>query len=388
MFSLIAKLTITDYLNYKDPKVRESYGVLSSAVCIFCNILLGFFKVLFGVFTSSIAIQTDGLNNFSDVASNLASLVAFKTSSKHPDNDHPYGHGRIEYVVGLCISLTIIIVGFFAFKESIEKIINPQTLYFSGAACVALIISIIVKLWMSYFNQDVAKKIDSGTLMAVSKDSLNDVFSTCAALLSLIISLFTDLPIDGCLGVLVSCVVLKAGFESFQDTLDPLLGKAPDQAFIREVEEYIMSFEQAKGIHDLMLHDYGPGSRYLTLHVEVDATSDIMEAHEAIDQIERNILEKYHILTTIHMDPIDFQDENLSLMREIVLSIVQKLNQSYTIHDFRMVSGLNHTNLIFDVLIPASDDINHVLLKQQITTKLHESGYAYYTVIQVDHSFI
>lgn len=388
MFSFIAKKTIKNHLDYSNPTVRESYGIVSSIVCILCNLLLASLKLVCGYLTNSITIQTDGFNNFSDVASNIASLVGFKSASKHPDSDHPYGHGRIEYVVGLIISIFIIFVGLSALKESFIKIMNPEVVLYSHVASFVLVISILVKLWMSYFNLVISKKIESSTLLAVSKDSLNDVYSTVVALISLILSLYTTLPVDGVLGVVVSFVVIKAGVESLKETASPLLGKAPDKELIKQLETFIMTHDEAKGIHDLMLHDYGPGSRYLTLHIEVDASSDMVEVHEVIDQIERSILEKFHILTTVHMDPIDLKDENVLAMKMIVFKIVKSIHQEYTIHDFRMVKGPTNTNLIFDVLIPAGDEIEHSLLKQRITEELHLLGYNYFTVIQIDHSFV
>ena len=341
-----------------------------------------------GAITHSIAIQADGLNNLSDVGSNLASLFGFKLANKHPDIEHPYGHGRIEYVAGLIIAFLILLVGFQALRDSVFKIIAPEKVTFTIVAVIILIVSILIKLWMAVFNRYASKKINSATLLAASQDSLNDVLATLATLISLILSLYTDLPVDGIMGAVVSIIVLKAGIEIFKDTVNPLLGMAPDKELIKELEEYILSYPEALGIHDLMMHDYGPGRKFLTLHVEVDCNDNIMATHDAMDRIERAVLDKYHILTTIHMDPIDSSDILTNELKEIVIGVVKEINDEYSIHDFRIVSGPTHTNLIFDVLIPSNDQIKHTILKEQINQRLKAIDPSYFTVMQIEHSFV
>ena len=340
-----------------------------------------------GAITHSIAIQADGLNNLSDVGSNLASLFGFKLANKHPDIEHPYGHGRIEYVAGLIIAFLILLVGFQALRDSVFKIITPEKVTFTIVAVIILIVSILIKLWMAVFNRYASKKINSATLLAASQDSLNDVLATLATLISLILSLYTDLPVDGIMGAVVSIIVLKAGIEIFKDTVNPL-GMAPDKELIKELEEYILSYPEALGIHDLMMHDYGPGRKFLTLHVEVDCNDNIMATHDAMDRIERAVLGKYHILTTIHMDPIDSSDILTNELKEIVIGVVKEINDEYSIHDFRIVSGPTHTNLIFDVLIPSNDQIKHTILKEQINQRLKAIDPSYFTVMQIEHSFV
>ena len=300
MFKILAKKFIKNNTEFNNPKVREQYGTLCSIISIVCNIVLVIFKLTMGAITHSIAIQADGLNNLSDVGSNLASLFGFKLANKHPDIEHPYGHGRIEYVAGLIIAFLILLVGFQALRDSVFKIIAPEKVTFTIVAVIILIVSILIKLWMAVFNRYASKKINSATLLAASQDSLNDVLATLATLISLILSLYTDLPVDGIMGAVVSIIVLKAGIEIFKDTVNPLLGMAPDKELIKELEEYILSYPEALGIHDLMMHDYGPGRKFLTLHVEVDCNDNIMATHDAMDRIERAVLGKYHILTTIH----------------------------------------------------------------------------------------
>ena len=388
MITFLSNTFIKNNTEYNNPIVRQQYGMLCSIISIVCNIVLVIFKISMGIITNSIAIQADGLNNLSDVGSNLASLFGFKLANKHPDEDHPYGHGRMEYIAGLVIAFLIIFVGLQALKDSIFKIINPEAVTFSILACFLLVVSILVKLWMYMFNRKIGTKINSSTLLAAGQDSLNDTLTTIATLGSLLLSLVTDLPVDGIFGMLVSLVVLKAGYDVFKDTVDPLLGKAPDKELIEEIEKFILSYDEALGIHDLMMHDYGPGRRFLTLHVEVDCGEDIMTVHDAMDQIERDVLKEFHILTTIHMDPIDTNDEVTRELKKMVTSIIEDINQTYSIHDFRIVSGPTHTNLIFDVLIPATDEIEHRALKKMITKRIKEKNDTLFTVIQIDHSFV
>ncbi|MCI9131305.1 cation diffusion facilitator family transporter [Thomasclavelia cocleata] len=388
MFKILAKKFIKNNTEFNNPKVREQYGTLCSIISIVCNIVLVIFKLTMGAITHSIAIQADGLNNLSDVGSNLASLFGFKLANKHPDIEHPYGHGRIEYVAGLIIAFLILLVGFQALRDSVFKIIAPEKVTFTIVAVIILIVSILIKLWMAVFNRYASKKINSATLLAASQDSLNDVLATLATLISLILSLYTDLPVDGIMGAVVSIIVLKAGIEIFKDTVNPLLGMAPDKELIKELEEYILSYPEALGIHDLMMHDYGPGRKFLTLHVEVDCNDNIMATHDAMDRIERAVLGKYHILTTIHMDPIDSSDILTNELKEIVIGVVKEINDEYSIHDFRIVSGPTHTNLIFDVLIPSNDQIKHTILKEQINQRLKAIDPSYFTVMQIEHSFV
>ncbi len=388
MFKILAKKFIKNNTEFNNPKVREQYGTLCSIISIVCNIVLVIFKLTMGAITHSIAIQADGLNNLSDVGSNLASLFGFKLANKHPDIEHPYGHGRIEYVAGLIIAFLILLVGFQALRDSVFKIIAPEKVTFTIVAVIILIVSILIKLWMAVFNRYASKEINSATLLAASQDSLNDVLATLATLISLILSLYTDLPVDGIMGAVVSIIVLKAGIEIFKDTVNPLLGMAPDKELIKELEEYILSYPEALGIHDLMMHDYGPGRKFLTLHVEVDCNDNIMATHDAMDRIERAVLGKYHILTTIHMDPIDSSDVLTNELKEIVIDVVKEINDEYSIHDFRIVSGPTHTNLIFDVLIPSNDQIKHSVLKEQINQRLKAIDPSYFTVMQIEHSFV
>lgn len=369
MFNQIVKLFIKDSENISRPDVREKYGTLCSILSIICNGVMVIFKLLFGYLTHSVAIQADGLNNLSDMGSNLATFFGFKLASKHPDSDHPYGHGRYEYITGLVIAFLILLVAFSSLKESLLKIFYPEDLNFQLSAVIVLIVSIFIKLWMAFFNRKAGDLIASPSLKAAAQDSLNDVVTTFSTLVSLCMSLVTDLPLDGIIGTFVSLFVLKAGIDIFKDTVDPLLGKAPDKEEIQEIYHYVLSFDKILGIHDFMMHDYGPGRKYMTFHAEVNSQEDVMIIHDQIDTIERKILEDFNILTTIHMDPIDMNDELTNQLRKQIYDIVVGINQSYSIHDFRVVSGPTHTNLIFDVLLPAGDQTSHKELKNVFIMK-------------------
>ncbi len=388
MFQFIVKKFIKNYQDTTLPHVRASYGTVCSILSIICNGLMVVFKLVFGFLTNSVAIQADGFNNLSDMGSNLATLFGFKLAGKHPDADHPYGHGRYEYITGLIISFLIFLVAFSSLKESFLKFIQPELLHFQIGAVIVLVISILIKFWMASFNKKAGQLIDSTSLRAAAQDSLNDVITTLATLISLCLSLVIDWPIDGIIGTIVSLFVLKSGIDIFKETVDPLLGQSPDKELIDQIYDYVMSFDKVIGIHDFMLHDYGPGRQYMTFHAEVSCHENMMEIHDQIDLIERELLEKFHVLTTIHMDPIDMDDHLTNELREIVKKIVTQINHQYSIHDFRIVNGPTHTNLIFDVLIPADDCIKHKDLKQLIQSKVKEVNSQYFCVIQIDHAFI
>ena len=388
MFHWIVKKWIPNYKDVEDSSVQERYGVLCSILSIICNTIMVIFKLMFGWIVNSTAIIADGLNNLSDTGSNMATLFGFKLANKHPDHDHPYGHGRIEYIVGMIISFLIFYVGITSLKDSLVKIIHPSVVTFSGTAVIVLAVSILLKLWMAYFNKTASQLIHSVSLEAAGQDSLNDVLVTGATLFSLLFTLISDFPIDGFVGTIVSVLVIKSGIEIFKSTMDPLLGKAPDKELISELEEYITSHDVVLGIHDLMMHDYGPSRLYMTVHAEVDSTGDIMEIHDEIDQIERGLLTKFGILTTIHMDPIDCNDEKTQQLREQVTEIVHSINQNYSIHDFRIVSGPTHTNLIFDVVLPSEDQTEHKVVRDLISKKVKEINPTYFCVLEVEHSYV
>ncbi len=388
MFKIFCKLFVKDYQDVENSKVRERYGMATSIFSIICNIFMVIFKLIISYITNSVSIRADAYNNLSDVGSNLASLFGFKLSNKHPDREHPYGHGRMEYISGMIVAFLILLVGFEALKEAIFKIINPITIKYSNIAILILIVSILTKLLMSYINKQAAKTIDSPTLDAASQDSINDAIMTSATLFSLIVFKIFDINADAYVGLIASIFVLKSGLGIFKEVMDTILGKVPSKELIDEIEKDVCAHEGVLGVHDLMMHDYGPSHRFVVLHAEVDASIPVMEIHDTIDNIENEILEKYKILATIHMDPIDTKDELVKELKVKIKDIVLKINDQYNIHDLRVVRGTTHTNIVFDVLIPADDKINHEELKKTIDKEVKKLDSKYNTVIQIDHAFV
>lgn len=389
MYKLICKSFIKDYKDTTSTKVRESYGTVFSIFSIVSNTLLVVLKIIISFITGSVSILADALNNLSDVGSNVATLFGFKLSNKHPDGDHPYGHGRMEYVSGMIVSFLILLMGFESIKETINKILNPQTITFTYVAVAVLVLSILVKLLMANVNLKAGKDIKSDTLIAASQDSRNDALVTSSTLISLLVFNFTKINVDAYVGFIVSLFVLKSGIEIFKNVLSTILGKAPDKELIKDIEKTIKEYKEIHGIHDLMFHDYGPSQQFLTLHVEVSSKEDVINIHDIIDNIERELLEKYNILTTIHMDPVDYDDTETFVLRDKVKKIVSSINSNYSIHDFRVVKGPSHTNLVFDCLLPAGDKSSHEDIKKMINDEVNkiENG-PYYCVIKVEHSFV
>lgn len=389
MYKLLCKKFIPNYNETNSKKVRERYGSVFSIFSIICNIVLVIIKILISLVTKSVSILADALNNLSDVGSNVATLFGFKLSNKHPDKDHPYGHGRMEYVSGMIVSFLILLMGFESIKESINKIIHPQELVFSYVAILVLVISILIKLFMSITNNKAGKAISSDTLLAAAQDSRNDAIVTFSTLVSLIILRLFNLNLDAYIGLIVSCFVIKSGIEIFRNVLATILGKAPDKELILDIEKTVKEHKEIHGIHDVMMHDYGPSQQFLTFHVEVDCREDVIILHDLIDNIEKEILDKYNILTTIHMDPVDYKDEKVSALREEVKTIVNNINPEYSIHDFRIVKGPTHTNIVFDCLLPSDDRTPHeevVKMIQKEVDKLDNGPY--FCVIEVEHSFV
>ena len=387
MFDILVKYFIKDYDKTEDQRVRTAYGIMSSILSIILNGLLVVLKIISGYMTNSMALLADGFNNLSDMGSNLATLFGFKLADKHPDKEHPYGHGRIEYVAGLIISFIIIYVGFSTIVSSISLVINPEEVMMDVLSVIVIILGIVIKLFMAYFNKTAASRIRSEALAAAGQDAKNDVLTSVVTLISLISSQFFDLPIDGIASILVSLFVIKSGIDIFKSTLDPLLGLAPDKELVEAIIKFIREYEVVEGIHDLMIHDYGPGRRFMTLHVEVDSHKDMMEVHDTIDTIEREVQAEFHIMTTIHMDPIDVADEKTIELKKVVKEVTKGINENYDIHDFRIVSGPTHTNLIFDVVVPADERKDPKEIVALIEGKIKDLNENYYCVIEVDYSY-
>jgi len=359
MIKLLSKIFIKNPNDYKNEESRTSYGVLCGAFGIFLNIILFGIKFLAGFLSGSIAITADAFNNLSDAGSSVITLVGFKMAGQEPDLDHPFGHGRIEYISGLLVSVIIIIMAYELFTSSFDKIIHPVDVEANATVFIILGISIVVKIYMAYYNRSIGKKIDSTAMMATATDSLSDTVATSVVLLATVISYFTGLKIDGYLGLLVSIFVFLAGFNAAKDTIGPLLGQPPSREFIAKIEEVVMSYSDkgVVGIHDLVVHDYGPGRVFLSVHVEVPSNRDILEMHDMIDLIEHDLRLKLNCMAVIHMDPVCVGDPETDELKSYVSEAVEAINKKYTdatitFHDFRMVKGPTHTNLIFDVVIP------------------------------------
>ena len=388
MTDFLVRHLIRDYKNVQDPAVRERYGVLSGGVGIFLNLLLSLGKFLAGVLTGSIAVTADAFNNLSDAGSSVVTLVGFKLAGQKADDGHPFGHGRIEYLAGLLVSLLILMVGVELGPSSIEKIIHPEDVTFSLVTVVILICSILVKLWMSLFNRKLGKRINSAAMQATATDSLSDVVATSAVLAGTLIGHFAQVSIDGWIGVVVAIFILRAGWEAVKDTLNPLLGTAPEPELVNAIQQLVLSHEQVVGMHDLVIHDYGPGRRMCSFHAEVPEDEDIMAAHDAIDHIEREIQEKFGIETTAHMDPIATGDSEVTRLRDQVRDLVKEIDEDMSIHDFRVTRGPLHTNLIFDVVVPHRCRLKDEEIQERITQAVRNVVPDCYVVLQLDRSYV
>lgn len=387
MINLLVKTFVKDCGNVQDPQVRQRYGTLSGAVGIFLNLLLSAGKMIAGVLTGSIAITADAFNNLTDAGSSVVTLVGFRMAGKQADNDHPFGHGRIEYLSGLAVSVVILLVGLELAKSSVEKIIHPEPVEFSWLSAGILAAAICVKLWMSYFNRSLSRRIGSAAMAATATDSLSDAAATSAVLLSSLIGRFTGVNIDAWAGILVAIFILRAGWGAAKDTLNPLLGQSPDPELVRDIERTVLAHPQVVGIHDMIIHDYGPGRSMMSLHAEVPAGADIMAVHDEIDAIERELKAKYRIDASIHMDPIVTGDETISRARQMVAGLVREVDPAMTIHDFRMTSGPRHRNLIFDVVVPYSVRQSDEAVRREIERKIRAADPNSFAVIQVDRAY-
>lgn len=388
MITFLASLFIKDSKNYKEPSVRQAYGVLSGAVGIGLNILLFFGKWLAGTISGSIAITADAFNNLSDAGSSIITLIGFRLSGQEPDPEHPFGHGRMEYISGLLVSVAILVMGFELIGSSIGKLRSPEPIESSALVFGILIASILVKLYMFFYNHSLSKKIESAAMKATSVDSLSDTVATTLVLIATLISKYTGLLLDGWFGILVGLFILYTGGSTLKETIDLLLGQPPKQEFIDEVKEIVLGHSMVHGVHDLIVHDYGPGRVMISLHAEVDVNGDIQDIHEQIDHIEHELQEKLHCSATIHMDPIVTDDEEVLAMKAKVEEMVHFLDESFSMHDFRMVKGSTRTNLIFDVEVPRKTSYTDNEIVNWLKERIHElPGSKYFAVIQIDHEY-
>lgn len=384
----LVRLFIKDCDNVTDPAVRERYGILSGAVGIALNLLLSAGKLFAGLMTGSISITADAFNNLSDAGSSVVTLVGFKLAGQKADDGHPFGHGRMEYLAGLLVSLMILLVGVELGRSSIGKILHPEAVDFSLVSTGILAASILVKLWMGQFNRGLGRKIGSAAMAATAADSLSDAVATAAVLAGTLVNRFAHVNIDGWVGLAVAVFILRSGWGAAKDTINPLLGESPDPELVKQLRELVLSHPQVVGMHDLIIHDYGPGRRLCSFHAEVPQDADILDAHDAIDHIEREIKEKFGIETTVHMDPIATADEKVNQLRRQVADLARVVEPEMTIHDFRVVRGPTHTNVIFDAVVPHKCRLTDEEVLQRLRQAVSALDPTYQAVIQIDRAYV
>lgn len=390
MVKALTKIFIKDYENVTNPRVRSAYGMLCSIVGILLNVLLFAGKFFAGTISKSVSITADAFNNLSDAGSSVITLLGFKLASQKPDPEHPFGHGRIEYLSGLVVSMAILLMGWELATSSIDKIRNPQAVEFSLLSAGILVVSIAVKLYMGMYNNEIGDKISSAAMKATGADCISDCVSTALVLVAAVVGHFTGLMIDGWCGLVISVFILRAGIEAAKDTIAPLLGQKPDEELVHSIYATVLAHPEVLGVHDLVVHDYGPGRLMITLHAEVSADRNILETHDMIDNIEVELKEKLNCEATIHMDPVAANDETVTLLRMDVASRMhQLLGDDTSIHDFRIVAGPTHTNVIFDVVVPSGYKHSDSEVEKMAKDNIAAMGEGQYrAVVKVDHAYI
>ncbi len=384
----ILRRFVRDYEQTGDPAVRQRYGVLAGGAGIALNLLLFAGKLAAGLLTGAISVTADAFNNLSDAATSVVTLLGFRLAGQKADAEHPFGHGRIEYLAGLIVSLAILVVGVELGRSSIEKILRPEDTRLTALTAGILITSILVKLWMGWFNGALGKRIRSEALGAAAADSRSDAAATAAVLLGLVLSQLLRVPLDGWAGVLVALFVVKTGFTSARDTLNPLLGQPPDPEEVRAIEELILSFPPIRGIHDLVIHDYGPGRRMLSVHAEVPASCDVMEVHDVIDHAERELKRRFGMEAVIHMDPVQTDDPKVERLLHLTEALAGEIDPAITVHDFRITDGPRFTNLIFDLVLPYDVPLTADQVKERLAASLAAADPRFRAVIDVDRSYV
>lgn len=388
MIQFLSRHFIKDYQNTTDASVRHAYGTLCGIVGILLNIFLFLGKFIAGTISNSIAITADAFNNLSDAGSSFITLIGFKLASEKPDKDHPYGHGRMEYLSGLVVSFMILLMAIELLKSSVSKIRHPEETIFNPVVIGILILSIGVKFYMAYYNKQIGIKINSAALFATAADSKGDTISTGLVLISTLVSHFFHLEIDGYCGLLVGVFIFYSGIQAIKDTIDPLLGKAPDKEYVEKIESLVIGHDLILGIHDMMIHDYGPGRVIVSLHAEVPSNGDIQEMHDLIDHIENDLSRECNCEAVIHMDPICVDDPVVNELKEQLSRIIITLDEALMFHDFRVVNGPTHTNLIFDVLVPYRFHMTDSEVISAIDAEVKKISPTYFCVIKVDHTYI
>ncbi len=388
MISLLAKWLIPNREQVEDGAVRRAWGALCGFVGIGLNILLFAGKLAAGTLSGSIAITADAFNNLSDAGSSVVTLLGFRLAGKKPDAGHPFGHGRLEYVSGLIVAGLILLMGAELAKSSVDKILHPEAVTFSWLAAGILLASIGVKLYMYLYNRAVGKKIKSAAMSATAADSLSDTAATSAVLLAMVIGKLTDVQLDGWVGLVVALFILWSAVQAARDTISPLLGQAPDPMLVKEIESLVMAHDTVVGIHDLVVHDYGPGRCIISLHAEVPADEQVLELHDVIDNIEEELGQKLHCEAVIHMDPVVVGDPTVTALHQQVAALVKTIDPRITIHDFRMVPGQTHTNLIFDAVIPFDERLTRQQVADRIRQMVSEMEGDYRAVVKVENSYV
>ena len=387
MTNLLIKLFIKDN-DVSNLGTRGKYGMLSSATGIVVNILLSIVKLVIGIIANSISIISDALNNITDVGSSVVTMIGFKISQKKIDKDHPWGHGRMEYITAFIVDIIILMVGFELLKSSIDKIIHPELPAVNNVTIIILVIAVLTKLWLFLFYKKIAKIIDSNAIKGNAYDSISDSISTLVVLISAVVAKLCGISIDGYASLIVSIFILFTGYKAIKETIDLLLGMKPDPEFIRDIEEEAKKYDMISGIHDIMVHDYGPGRKIVSFHAEVPADGDICKVHDIIDQMEQDLFEKFNCITTIHMDPIVVDNKEINDMRYFTEKIVKELNSEFSIHDFRMTDGGKRINLIFDLVVPRDKEYDKEEIIKNVQQKIHEKDNKYFAVIKVETSYI
>lgn len=388
MIGWLTKHLIKNSEDVKNPEVRRMYGTLCSMMGIGLNVCLFLGKYLAGVLSGSIAVMADAFNNLSDAGSSLITLIGFKFAGMKPDKEHPFGHGRIEYLSGLAVAAAIVLMGFELAKSSLEKIFHPTPVEANLLSIGILVVSVAVKLYMSSYNKKIGTKIDSAAMRATAADSLSDATATSVVLLVILVQKFAGVNVDGWCGILVAGFILFAGYNAAKDTLSPLLGQAPEPEFIEEIHRITLAHPEIVGIHDLVVHDYGPGRQMISLHGEVPGNGDIFALHDVIDQVEKELKEQLGCDAVIHMDPIETDNAAITQMRGEVAKLVAEIHEEITIHDFRMVTGPTHTNLIFDAVVPYQLKMTDQEAVAAIQKRISERWSNYFAVVSIDHSYV
>lgn len=387
MTNLLVKLFVKNNKDIGNISVRTSYGNLGGITGIICNLILFIIKLLGGLLSGSFSIIADAFNNLGDLGSSLITLIGFKMASKPADKDHPYGHGRMEYIAAFVVSCAIIVVGVELLRGSVDKIITPDLPHADYFTVAVLIISILIKLWMAHFNRKLGKLIESDALLATSQDSLNDCISTSAVLVAVVILVAFDINIDAYIGLAVSILIIFSGIKSVKETLDPLLGVAPKKEDIEEIQKIVSTTPEYLGIHDLIFHNYGPGRKFCSLHLEVPQDVNILSCHENIDKLEKTIYDELGIETVIHMDPVAVGDPFTDKAKAIIADIIKGIDERLHFHDFRVVMGEKRINLIFDVVLPSDVEITEENLKKRIAEEACLADERFCTVITIDNDY-